>query len=73
MNASKMGGASSLGSRMSSIQINGDNVKAIFDKRVQKMQLAFDKKVRDIKPFVLDYAQHWIKDQTRTVTEYFTK
>ena len=26
-----------------------------------------------MKPFILDYAQQWIKDQTMTVTMYFTK
>ena len=37
------------------------------------MELAFDSKVRDIKPFVLDYARHWIKDQMKVVMEYFTR
>ena len=37
------------------------------------MQIAFDQKVKDIKPFVLDQACVFLKDQTQAVTKLLTK
>ena len=41
--------------------LSDDNLRAILDKKVQKIQTAFDRKVKDMKPFLLDQACAFIR------------
>ena len=49
-------------------EMGDEKMQAFIDKKISKMQAAFDRKVRDVKPFVFDQACEFIKEQSKFVT-----
>lgn len=59
----RMQGTSNFESKMSAINSN-ENLKGFLDSKIHKIQAAFDRKVHDLKPFVLDQACLFVKERT---------
>ena len=53
--------------------LTDEGLRALLDKKVKLIQTGFDRKVRDMKPFVLEQACQFIREQTKTVTKMLTR
>ena len=50
-----------------------NELRQMVDNKVHLIQVAFDRKVHDLKPFVLDQACHFIKQRTENITTLLTR
>lgn len=48
-------------------------MRAILDKKVHQIQIAFDRQLKDIKPILLGKACDFIREKTEHVTKLLTK
>ena len=48
-------------------------MRAILDKKVHQIQVTFDKKVKELKPILLEKACDFIREKTEHVTKLLTK
>ena len=53
--------------------VDREKLNALLDKKVHQIQIGFDRQVKDMKPFILDYACNFIKEKTVAVTQLLTK
>lgn len=52
--------------------ISNDEIKNLVSGKVRKIELACDKRVKEIKPFVFSLASNFLKEQVQHVTDMLT-
>ena len=52
--------------------VNNENLKELVAKKANQIQLAYDRKVRELKQFVFDQACQFLKEQMQSVTNILT-
>ena len=75
MGATQLGGGSIMSLMSSGVEgmLNTEQLRAVLDKKIKQIQIGFDRKVSDLKPFLLDVACGFIKDQTIAVTNVLSQ
>ena len=53
--------------------MGSQNFRMMLGKKVNQIQVGFDRKVKDIKPMLLENACDFLKEKTDTVTKMLTK
>ena len=43
------------------------------EKKIKQIELGYDKRVRDLKPYLFDMAKDFVQEQARTITATLTK
>jgi len=54
-------------------EITDEKIMAIVDKRVRQIELSYDKRVKEMKPYLFDMASSFVKEQAQAVTQLLTK
>ena len=67
------GSNSNLSSADSQHLFNDTQMKELVAKKANQIQLAYDRKVRELKPYLFDKACQFLKEQTAHVTQIVTK
>ena len=55
------------------VEMGSQNFRMMLGKKVNQIQVGFDRKVKDIKPMLLENACDFLKEKTDTVTKMLTK
>lgn len=54
-------------------ELTNEKLRAMLDRKVQQIDMGYEKKLSDLKPYLLDHACQFVKEQTTNVTKLLTR